>query len=242
MGRPKKAIVDYFPHFCTHGRVLFVMQSIWKNDGYSAFYKLYELMGNSEGHAYDCKKDGNWEYLVTYFMVDEETAHAMIRKLCSLGIVDSDLWYQGLVLWSDCFIEDLDAVYSRRKIDCPAKPDLCQHKPYSGVQAATENPPQEESGHKNPQSKVKESKVKEKNTLAPTYNFDTHQWENIDGHLNIWHKAFPALDIRAQLDQMASWLEANPRNKKSNYSRFIHNWLARSQDKAPRDPEGNRLW
>jgi hypothetical protein len=66
-----------------------------------------------------------------------------------------------------------------------------------------------------------------------TYNFQTHIWENINNQMEIWHHAFPALDIKAELAKMASWLEANPTNRKSNYKRFIHNWLTRSQDKAP---------
>lgn len=67
-----------------------------------------------------------------------------------------------------------------------------------------------------------------------SYNFDTHSWENIEQfNIDIWSKAYPAVDIKIQINKMASWLEANPNNRKSNYTRFINGWLSRSQDSAP---------
>jgi len=47
-----------------------------------------------------------------------------------------------------------------------------------------------------------------------------------------WSEAFPACDLDGELKRMASWLIANPSKKKSNYRRFIHNWLSRSQDRG----------
>ena len=38
----------------------------------------------------------------------------------------------------------------------------------------------------------------------------------------------------AEIKAMEAWLLANPNNTKSNYERFITNWLKRAQDKAPR--------
>jgi len=82
---------------------------------------------------------------------------------------------------------------------------------------------------------VTDTKKKEKKkTLAPTYNFDLHQWDNLNGKMDVWSKAFPAVDITLELNKMAAWLEDNPKNRKSNYSRFINLWLSKSQDRAPR--------
>jgi hypothetical protein len=59
-------------------------------------------------------------------------------------------------------------------------------------------------------------------------------WSGIDpGRLDRWAKAYPACDITRQLAAMSAWLAANPaRARKSNYERFITNWLAREQDKG----------
>jgi hypothetical protein len=82
---------------------------------------------------------------------------------------------------------------------------------------------------------------KEKTINAPSnnkkaaYNFETHSWDNIaDAFLMVLSRAYPAVNIQNELNGMASWLEANPSNRKSNYSRFINNWLRKAQDKAPR--------
>jgi hypothetical protein len=48
-----------------------------------------------------------------------------------------------------------------------------------------------------------------------------------------WEKAYPALSLDAELSKAAAWVIANPKNKKSNYARFLTNWLSRSQDSAP---------
>ena len=66
-----------------------------------------------------------------------------------------------------------------------------------------------------------------------SFDFDTHSWVNItDGDLEGWAQTFPAVDVDAELRKMGSWLEANPTKRKSNYRRFIHNWLSRAQDRG----------
>jgi hypothetical protein len=48
-----------------------------------------------------------------------------------------------------------------------------------------------------------------------------------------WGEAYPACDVGRQLSAMHQWLSANPREaKKSNWRRFIVNWLSRAQDRG----------
>jgi hypothetical protein len=54
------------------------------------------------------------------------------------------------------------------------------------------------------------------------------------GLMDNWRKAFPALDVENQIERAELWLNANPANRKSNYERFLLNWLTRAQDSAPR--------
>lgn len=49
-----------------------------------------------------------------------------------------------------------------------------------------------------------------------------------------WQGAYPALSLEAELSKAAAWLIANPKNRKSNYARFLVGWFTRSQDRAPR--------
>lgn len=49
-----------------------------------------------------------------------------------------------------------------------------------------------------------------------------------------WKAAYPATDVDCEVLRAASWLMANPANRKGNYVRFLTNWLSRAQDKAGR--------
>ncbi len=47
-----------------------------------------------------------------------------------------------------------------------------------------------------------------------------------------WKDAYPACDIEHELKGMREWLLSNPSKRKSNYRKFITNWLSRQQDKG----------
>lgn len=65
-------------------------------------------------------------------------------------------------------------------------------------------------------------------------------WVGIPAQLMAkWKEAYPALSLGAELSKAAAWIIANPKNKKSNYARFLTNWLTRAQDKAPK--RGGRI-
>jgi len=51
--------------------------------------------------------------------------------------------------------------------------------------------------------------------------------------LERWHKAYPAVDIEAQVQRMATWLDANPAKRPAkNAASFAVRWLSRQQDEA----------
>jgi hypothetical protein len=64
------------------------------------------------------------------------------------------------------------------------------------------------------------------------YCFKSRKWANIEQQdFDLWIEAYPACDVKTELLKMADWLLSNPKNKKSNYRRFITNWLKRQQDR-----------
>ena len=77
-----------------------------------------------------------------------------------------------------------------------------------------------------PQSEPKPPKMR--------LNLDIWQWENItDEDRRLWTAAYPACDIDAELAKMVMWCRANPaKGHKSNWGKFVTNWLSRSQDKG----------
>lgn len=48
-----------------------------------------------------------------------------------------------------------------------------------------------------------------------------------------WEIAYPALDLKVEIAKAAAWLQANPKNLKKNYARYLTGWFDRAQQKAP---------
>jgi len=92
-------------------------------------------------------------------------------------------------------------------------------------------------GHPSPLDAHKE-KEKDKNTLKRgekiAFNLETKRWDNItEEDVALWEKAYPACDMEQELTKMAVWILENPKKgHKSNWGRFITNWLSRAQDKG----------
>ena len=67
------------------------------------------------------------------------------------------------------------------------------------------------------------------------FDFDLAKFTGITKRqYETWCEAFPAINVDAEIRKAAVWLTANPKNRKSNYSRFLVNWLTKTQDKAAR--------
>jgi len=68
------------------------------------------------------------------------------------------------------------------------------------------------------------------------FNFETAQFEGIGNDKKTqWAVAFPAVDIDLELKRAALWASDNPAKRKSNWGRFLTNWLKRTQERG-----GNR--
>ena len=59
-------------------------------------------------------------------------------------------------------------------------------------------------------------------------------WQPTDEQLLSWQPAFPQVDIFAELNVMATWLEANPARIKTvkGMPRFCQSWLSRANQKG----------
>jgi hypothetical protein len=151
--RPRKATVDYFPHFVNHGKTMFTIENKYGNDGYAFCFKLYELLGSSEQHYLDCNDVETWEFLLAKTRLNGQIATEILTMLSKLGSIDKDLW-DIKVIRSDNLIKNLEAVYKRRSVSVISNTELMnyciQKHQLNGV-----------SVNKNPQRRVKESIVKE---------------------------------------------------------------------------------
>lgn len=148
MARPRKNTVEYFPHFCKSGKTISIIEKKFKNDGYACWFKILEILGDSDCHFYDCSDEYNWEYLKAKTLIDDDEVLAeIIDLLATIKAVDKKLWVESRVLWSDNFLSGLAGVYQKRTTEMPVKPCFRVEKPPVGCI----------SGEKTPQRKGKES-------------------------------------------------------------------------------------
>lgn len=62
--------------------------------------------------------------------------------------------------------------------------------------------------------------------------FDCSNYKLKNINIELLKEKFPAVNVEREIKKMEAWLMANPKNRKSNYERFITNWLSRTQDRA----------
>lgn len=147
MSRPKKAVVDYFPHYANPGKTVTVIQHLFGNDGYAFFYKLMGVLAQSDGHFYDCRLVTDQEYLASETHVQWDLGSRILDQLAKMDVIDRDLWQIG-VIWMKSLVDSIRDAYKKRTVSVPEKPDRAGFLPpeipsTSGI-----------SGAGNPQSKV----------------------------------------------------------------------------------------
>src|SRR4030065_351306 len=66
------------------------------------------------------------------------------------------------------------------------------------------------------------------------FDFKDKKFKNLNKKIGFYKEKFSAVDIPTEILKMEGWLESNPKNKKSNYERFVFRWLCKAQDNAGR--------
>jgi hypothetical protein len=150
MSRPKKATVDYFPHYVNHGKTVKIIQHLYGNDGFSFFYQLMELLCRSNGHYYHCKNIEDKEFLASETHNEWDFCTQILGKLAEMKIIDPDLWEIG-VIWMQSLVDSVRDAYKKRQVSVPEIPPIAGFLVPEIPQAGCI------SGADNPQSKVKES-------------------------------------------------------------------------------------
>jgi len=138
MARPKKKIVDYFPHQCVSGKTMFVLEQEFGNDGYAFWFKLLELLGSTDGHFFDCRNVSEFKFLQAKTKTSQDSASRMLDLLRDLGAIDSVLWDKK-VIWSQNFVDGLSTVYSNRKVEMPVKPSFYGQKLTTAAVSTADN-------------------------------------------------------------------------------------------------------
>jgi len=184
--RPNKSTVDYFPHYAKHGKTIFILENKYGNDGYAFWFKLLELLSDSNNHVIDCRNPDQWEYLLAYTKVDDITANNIIQTLINLGKIDVEMW-ANKILYSDTFIDKIKIVYDRRNTDLVQKQGLCEQL---GIKCN-----QKPQGHginddSNTHSKVKGTKVYKRKEKEIKENKNTNSNQTSSDEFNFLKTLF----------------------------------------------------
>ena len=178
MARPKRQTVDYFPHFVKGGRTIFILEDRFGNDGYAFWFKVLEILGEAEGHFYDCSNGSNWAFLLAKTHLTEEEANNIISVLIDLGKIDAELWAAKRILWVENFVNNLSEVYRTRHTDLPMKPCFEPEKPVK-EEVISEKTEVQEGFSAGKHAKEKESKGEERKEKKYPYQGICDLWNSI---------------------------------------------------------------
>lgn len=189
MARPKKQTADYFPHIAKSGKTILMLESRWGNDGYAFWFKLLEILCQSNGHVSDYGNPVDREFILAKTRVTDETATEILNKLAEIEKIDKELWAEEKVIWCQSLLDNIKDAYSKRINDLPAKPSLRSNKPPKTEFPTPETPSMRVSDDGSTESKVKESKGKVKeiklnqNKVVFDYTENLYLLEAINGFI-----------------------------------------------------------
>jgi hypothetical protein len=211
MSRPKKATVDYFPHYVNQGKTMFTIESKYGNDGYAFWFKILELLGATEHHYLDCNDTQVWEYLLAKTRLNEQIALDILTTCAKLNAIDFDLW-SIKVIRSNNFILNLDDVYKRRDIDVISNTeimDLCKQKyPLNGV--IVDIKPQSKVNNSKP-NKTKENNTEE-NEIFELWYSEYPKKEAKQDAIKAWNKLQKSMpELSVMVDKLKKQIK-------------VHNW------------------
>ena len=179
-------------------------------------------------------------YMETELPIPNETQQVIRRlRLGSSGLILESILQEFFTLGSDnCWHNsrcDGEIQAYKRLADVSRINGKLGGRPKKTQQVILANPAvtQQEPSGLQPRTKNQEPRT---NTSVSHDKivFDGSSFQNINGQITAWVSAYPAVDVHAEIKKAAVWLMANPKNKKSNYARFLTSWISRAQDKAPR--------
>jgi hypothetical protein len=222
-GRPSRLTVDYFPHFIHHKRTMTVIEDRYGVAGYAAWFKLLELLGDTDGHSYDSSTPINANYLSAKIAMQGNICDGFIELLADLEAIDRDLWCHDHVIWCEHFVHNLAPVYRKRKMELPVKPNF----------RAGNTSTQPISAPENTQRRVKESKEKERTstpTPSPKANGKEIHLEYVlltpDEYTRLLTD-FGKNDLDTMIDVLNNYLGQSKKNQKkyTSHNHVLRGWV-----------------
>lgn len=115
MAREQRRDVDYFPHECTHGRKMHIIEDRYGNDGYATWFKLLEQLGKANNHYIDISDEMDQMFLSSTFKISIELMMNILKDLARLKSIDKYLFETYQVVYSQKFSSSVEDAYRNRK-------------------------------------------------------------------------------------------------------------------------------
>jgi DnaD/phage-associated family protein len=131
------------------------------HEGISAWWQLLEHLGDTENHYICLRSQEDLELLASQMHFQPNRLIEILVKLAELEAIDIELFNAG-VIWCQNFVDRLEPVYKKRKVPLPQKPlikNVSKQLLLPEISLSLSGKPLMLPVI--PQSKVKESRVKE---------------------------------------------------------------------------------
>jgi len=198
-GRPEKTNVDYFPHYVHRKRELELIEHRHGSDGYSAYFRLLELVAESDYHKLELSNRDQLDIFEMKMKVDKSIYNNVIQILINAGKIDKDLWEEEKIIWMDEFVQSLSPVWYKRGKQIPTKDEIAL--PYGiSVTDKSISDTRNSQKRKEKKSEVKESEVKESEVTTHTNKISLESLIN----------EFPQLDVQGIWDRSAALKNHSP--------------------------------
>ncbi len=165
MARGQRRDVDYFPHECTHGRKMHIIEDRYGNDGYATWFKLLEQLGKANNHYIDLSDEMDQMFLSSTFKISIDLMMNILKDLARLKSIDKYLFETYQVIYSQKFSSSVEDAYRNRKGTIFQYSDvlneIIKNKGQSSARLDIKEPNLTEVIPKEEKSKVKESKEEE---------------------------------------------------------------------------------
>lgn len=254
MARPTKTGMDYFPLVCNVDDKIKLIQAEFGLTGFALVVKLFQKIYGERGYYCEWTRDVallfSQENGLGYSVVSE-IVNATVRR----GIFDKDKFEKYGILTSRRIQQTYyDACQRRKNIFFNSDYlliSVTQKNESDSINSVNDNINSKIVSN-NTQSKVNQIKVNKNKECSSSFGVakatpkepesyfiklilnDNSYYYVIDEEVKEYKSLYPNVNVEQQLRNMAGWLNANQRKRKTKrgIKRFINCWLSKEQDRG----------
>ena len=220
MARPESKTVLYFPFYVKDGDTLFLLENKYGCEGLGFFTGVMRFLSQTPDHHYCIKDEVKKMRFFATIKIDESKGIDMLNMMAVTGKINRVLWDGNRVIVSEDFLHSINDAYKKRVNDIITIDEI--FKLYELPEEVIELPEPETTQNSkktdsNPQSKVKETILKEIYGEFENVHLSKDEYKKcIDNHtLAITNKA---------VEKLSSFKASKGKTYKSDYA-ALNTWV-----------------